>query len=235
MAEKKQPDWEKIELDYRAGIKTLREIASEHGISAPAITKRAKRDEWSRDLTAKIAKKADELVNKKLVNKLVNKEKVLTEREIVNTLGNESADVQIVQRKDLSRFHRIANNLFEEIEALTGTANANAIEQLSSWIENEGLTGEEGLVMFNKISSLPNRVKMAKDLADTLGKLIPLERTVYKMDVEQKDATDPLTELLKEIGKGRNSFSVVQDDPEYNTAIDAENTIGMVGDDPDYN
>ena len=32
---KRQIDWEKIELDYRAGIKTLRQIADEHGILNP--------------------------------------------------------------------------------------------------------------------------------------------------------------------------------------------------------
>lgn len=61
---KRQIDWEKIELDYRAGIKTLRQIADEHGISHVAINKRAKRDGWVRDLSAKIDKKADELVRK---------------------------------------------------------------------------------------------------------------------------------------------------------------------------
>lgn len=45
------PDWEKIELDYRAGIKTLTQIAAEHGISHVAIIKRAKRDGWERDLS----------------------------------------------------------------------------------------------------------------------------------------------------------------------------------------
>ena len=47
-------DWEKIEGDYRAGVKTLREIAEERGITHGAINKRAKRDGWTRDLTAKI-------------------------------------------------------------------------------------------------------------------------------------------------------------------------------------
>ena len=42
------PDWERIELDYRAGVKTLRQIADEHGISHGAINKRAKRDGWER-------------------------------------------------------------------------------------------------------------------------------------------------------------------------------------------
>lgn len=44
------PDWEHIELDYRAGVKTLRPIAAEHGITHGAINKRAKRDGWERDL-----------------------------------------------------------------------------------------------------------------------------------------------------------------------------------------
>ena len=50
---KPAPDWEKIEADYRAGIKTLRQIAGEHGVTHGAINKRAKRDGWSRaDLAA---------------------------------------------------------------------------------------------------------------------------------------------------------------------------------------
>mgnify|MGYP001581759619 CR=1 FL=1 len=47
---KQAPQWERIELDYRAGIKSLRQIAAEQGISEGAIRKRAKRDDWSRDL-----------------------------------------------------------------------------------------------------------------------------------------------------------------------------------------
>ena len=48
---KAQPDWERIELDYRAGIKTLRQIADEHGITHGAINKRARRNGWERDLS----------------------------------------------------------------------------------------------------------------------------------------------------------------------------------------
>ena len=50
---KAQPDWERIELDYRAGIKTLRQIADEHGITHGAINKRARRDGWERDLSVR--------------------------------------------------------------------------------------------------------------------------------------------------------------------------------------
>lgn len=212
MTEKKQPDWEKIELDYRAGIKTLREIASEHGLSDGAVRKRAKRDDWVRDLTAKINKKAEDLVRKNEVRK----ETAYSEREIIEANALNSANIQVTQRKDLTRFHAIANNLFEEMEAITGNDNAGVLKQLSAWIEDEGLTSEDAIVMFERISTLPSRVKMAKDLADTLAKLIPLERTVYKMDVEEKNSDDSLTNLLTAIAVGnKNNFTVIADDPEY--------------------
>lgn len=57
-APKKSPDWDRIEVDYRAGMKTLREIADEHNITEGAIRKRAKRDGWERDLAAKVRAKA---------------------------------------------------------------------------------------------------------------------------------------------------------------------------------
>lgn len=35
-------DWERVEADYCAGIKSLREIAKEHGVTDGAVRKRAK-------------------------------------------------------------------------------------------------------------------------------------------------------------------------------------------------
>lgn len=56
--EKKQINWAQIEADYRAGIKTLRQIAEENGTTHVSIMKRAKRDDWERDLTARNASRA---------------------------------------------------------------------------------------------------------------------------------------------------------------------------------
>lgn len=41
-------DWERIELDYRAGVKSLREIAEGSGVSHVAISKRARKQGWAR-------------------------------------------------------------------------------------------------------------------------------------------------------------------------------------------
>jgi hypothetical protein len=47
---KKHVDWELIERDYRAGIKTLRQIGEERGVSHVAIVKRSKIGGWERML-----------------------------------------------------------------------------------------------------------------------------------------------------------------------------------------
>jgi len=47
-------DWVAIEMDYRAGVKPLRQIGNDHGVSHVAVSKRAKRDGWTRDLRVKV-------------------------------------------------------------------------------------------------------------------------------------------------------------------------------------
>ena len=55
MAERKQVDWESVERDYSAGLLSLREIAAKHNVSHQVIARKAKTEDWSRDLGAKIA------------------------------------------------------------------------------------------------------------------------------------------------------------------------------------
>lgn len=59
-------------------VMSLREIASQHGISEDAIRKRAKRDDWSCDLNTKVKEYADDLVRKQVCS-----EGTLNERELI--------------------------------------------------------------------------------------------------------------------------------------------------------
>lgn len=73
---KKQVDWELVEKDYRAGLKTLRQIAQERGVSHVAVGKRAKRSGWMRgerpvapkeDRTFRVGEVVDELESRGFV------------------------------------------------------------------------------------------------------------------------------------------------------------------------
>ncbi len=212
---KAQPDWERIELDYRAGIKTLRQIADENGVSHPAITKRAKRDGWSRDLGAKIQAKADELVTKELVTSLVTTETKIAERQLIEVNAQAVADVRLAHRRDIHRARRLTNSLLSELEKQT--AQVPELQELGEILRRPDDKGMDKLNdLYQAIISLPERSKTMKVLAESLQKLVDMERTAFSMDKDQGPAADPLTALLKTITAGTNStFKPVPHDPEH--------------------
>ncbi len=103
------PDWEAIESAYRAGLMSIREIASQHGITHGAINKRAKRDGWERDLKAKIKAKADALVSKREVSKQVSTETATNERILIEANAEVIANVRMEHRGDIRRARNIAS------------------------------------------------------------------------------------------------------------------------------
>lgn len=183
MTTDKLPDWEKIELDYRAGIKSLRQIAGENDVSDTAIRKRAKRDDWVRDLSAKIKAKADELVRTEQVRTEVRTEKRISEKQTIDANAQLTASVQLSQRKDIQRSRSIAMRLFDELEHAVGVENAENLEMLGELLRAEDDKGRDALNdLYAKIISLPGRVKAMKDLSDTLKTLVGLERQAFGLD-----------------------------------------------------
>ncbi|MFB4858677.1 hypothetical protein ACE3LH_16530 [Enterobacter hormaechei subsp. steigerwaltii] len=185
-----KPDWEAIETAYRAGVMSLREIASQHGISEGAIRKRAKRDDWSRDLNAKIQQKADDLVRKQEVRKQVRNENTLTERVLIEATAEVIATVRMEHRGDIRRARELTNTLFDELGAQC--ADVSALEQLGDIMFDPDDKGRDRLnEIYQKVISLPSRVKSMKDLSDSLKTLIGLEREAYS--IENKAETKEVT------------------------------------------
>ena len=213
---KPAPDWEKIEADYRAGIKTLRQIAGEHGVTHGAINKRAKRDGWSRDLTAKIAAKANELVSKSAVSTPVSTESRISEREVVDANAQAIVSVRLAHRKDIQRSRSITMRLLEELELQSGRENAELLEQLGELMRREDDRGQDKLNdLYQKIISLPGRAKTMKDLGESLRVLVTLERQAFGLDDKDQKPQDSLTTLLQTIAGGNASaFRPVAHDPE---------------------
>ncbi|HBM2849345.1 TPA: hypothetical protein LU096_002121 [Enterobacter hormaechei subsp. xiangfangensis] len=185
-----KPDWEAIETAYRAGVMSLREIASQHGISEGAIRKRAKRDDWSRDLNAKIQQKADDLVRKQEVRKQVRNESTLTERVLIEATAEVIATVRMEHRGDILRARELTNMLFDELGAQC--ADVSALERLGDIMFDPDDKGRDRLnEIYQKVISLPSRVKSMKDLSDSLKTLIGLEREAYS--IENKAETKEVT------------------------------------------
>jgi len=54
---KKAINWKAVELDFRAGVKSLEQIGLENGVTKGRISQVAKRDGWTRDLKNRIKAK----------------------------------------------------------------------------------------------------------------------------------------------------------------------------------
>lgn len=192
-------DWPAIELDYRAGIKTLRAMAKEHGLSHVAIDKRAKRDGWTRDLNARIRAKAEAMVNKDAVTSPVNKQ---NETAVVEANATLQADVIRSHRKDVVRARNLVNTLLDELSAICMSAEEIAsLEDFESALASGDQDAEAmALSVFLKATGLGDRADIMKKLAETLVKLVTVERVVFGIaaDTGTDSVDDRLLRLANE-------------------------------------
>jgi hypothetical protein len=197
----KKPDWEAIESAYRAGLLSIREIASQHGITHGAINKRAKRDGWERDLSSKIKNKADSLVSKKEVSTQVSSENKLNERILIETNAEVIANIRMEHRGDIRKARNITNALFEELGA--ECADIEAFKKLGELLANPDQNGRDKLnEVYMSVISMPERVKSMKALSETLKNLITLERQAYNIDDTPKDnSVGQLSDLMDKLSR----------------------------------
>lgn len=181
---KPAPDWERIEADYRAGLKTLREIADGQSLTEGAIRKRAKRDGWERDLSAKVRAKAEALVRKDAVRSTVRKD--ATEREIVEGNAAATAGVAIRHRTDLSDLRDTAIAMLVELRG--AGEHVDTLDQIAAMLGDPDADENRLRQALNKAISLPSRVGSIKAIAETITKLIDAERTAWKLDDATEDA-----------------------------------------------
>lgn len=205
-ADKKQVDWGVVEKHYRAGLKSLRTIAEENGITEGAIRKRAKRDSWTRDLEEKIQQKAKEKVRKAIVRTESTQLTPETEKAQVEAYSDVVALVDETQRADVKRALDIQRQLMEELAVLSDPKFAETLEAIGEAMDESGPTANGGWKtdkvneLYRYIISLAGRIKMAKEMAAGHGVYIPLQRKMFGLDAEKKQ-TSEIDELLKRINE----------------------------------
>ena len=216
-------DWESVEIQYRAGIRSLKDIGREFDVSDAAIVKRAKRDGWTRDLKAKIHAKAESKVSESLVSAEVSAQTRVREREVIEANANAVASVRLAHRRDIQRARSITMSLIDELEGQTGAETVELLQQLGVLMRSDDDKGQDKLNdLYHKIISLPGRARTMKDLGESLRVLVALERQAFGLDDKDNAPEDALTALLRGISQGNgNAFRPVREDPEH-----APNAIG---------
>lgn len=198
-------DWEAIHRDYRAGLLSLREIAAEHHVSHTAIRKHAARHGWQRDLRARIRAQAESLVSRAEVSSEVSTESRVDDETIVESNAQAVVQIRLRHRHDIARARALANSLLHDLEAIS--AKLPLIERLALAVSKDaGLDPNESsqrVAALRRAFDLPSRASMMKSLADTMAKLIAMERNAYGLDNESDSVKggwgDQLAEMLRQI------------------------------------
>lgn len=201
----KVPDWIQIEVDFRAGLKSLEQIGSEHGLSKGRISQVAKKNGWARDIREKIRSRAEAKLNKDALNKRLNEKPLaLTEEAVVEANADLQYKVRIEHRQDIARGRSLFQKLIEEIEAVS--ANGDLATQLMEVMEDPN--GDDGgepskaqqrrldkmRETLDRVLSMTGRIDSSKKLVEMLDRLVTMERIAYGVD-SKKDSGSPQGEI----------------------------------------
>lgn len=170
-------------------MRSVREIASIHGVSHTGINKRAKAEGWLRDLSAKIKAKAEAKVSRALVSKEVSTEARLLESEVVEANAHAIAEIRLAHRSDIRRGRELVLGLLTELEGQT--VNRDLFEKLGELMAQPDENGRDRLnELYHKVVGLGGRVSNVKALTEALKNLVGLEREAWGLNTAEPPKDD---------------------------------------------
>ena len=197
MAEKKEPrraiDWEAVELHYRSGIRSLKDIGKEYGVSDAGIIKKAKVNGWARDLGAKIRAKADAKVSAAAVSAEVSEQRAANEQAVIEANSDLQYRVRMEAREDVMRLERLVRMLMSEVEAETN--DPDLFSKLGELLDESGEDAngkwrqDKRNELYTKVISAAWRIDAAKKLVEMTEKLVKLKFQVFGVSDEEAGET----------------------------------------------
>lgn len=233
MASKKKKvevDWEEIERLYRADLRTFAQLASDFGVADSTVRRRAKKHGWKRDLKNRIKERANAIVQERAVQSLAS-DQIARDDMTIEENAQLTANVRLEHRQNIGAAQAMMMTLYGDLQAQIGMDNRARLEDLFIAALQAEVVDASQLEAYERVTSLANHVRIMKELADTMTKLVTLERQAYGLDDVDSSPVDALTTLLHSIANNNgNAFGVVKDDPAYEDEP-ASNSIGVSGDD----
>jgi len=187
----KDVDKERLQAQFEAGILSLRELSRMFNLDPKKghvqIKRLADKEGWAQDLNAKIQAKAEAKLAKQALPVEKREAPRIADKAIIEANAEAIVQVRMQHRTDISRGMSLALRLMGELEHHTD--NQELLERLGELMHNPDDKGKDKLFdAFNSVISLPERIKSAKALSETMKNYIALEREAYGIkEAEQKD------------------------------------------------
>ena len=182
---KARTDWDAVERDFRTGKFTLRELEAKHGPSYAEISRRSKKQGWTKDLREVIKQATDAALLQETVT--------TAQKDVTGTvLAAAEVNKQVIlrHRGDIARTSTLAMDMLAELSLTTHKQGEieELFDKITEDIEGQALaTAQQTFRDFMKVHS---RVGSVHKLADTLTKLQTLERRAFGIG-ENEDGDKP--------------------------------------------
>ena len=177
-------DWEAIEREYRAGIKSIRQIGKEFGLTHRSVGQRAAREGWERNLADKIRQAAKNKLAAEVARSVSAQIPKSVEREIVQ--ANAAIQVSIVRehRVDIQRARKLVQALVGDLERVVGDRDLlNSLAELITADDKDN----RRLQAFMRAIGINENASTLESLTRSLKPLIGMEREAFGIDDRNAD------------------------------------------------
>lgn len=195
-------EWDLVERDWRAGVKSQALMSKEYGVSRAAMQKHFDKRGITRDLGGKVRSAAATIVAQTVAEQAAPQSftaSPASERDIIEANATMQSQIIIQHRSDIQRSRRLSMALLTELEQQTD--HLDLIEQLQDAMRDPD---DKGLVrrleLLERLTSLGSRAGTMKSLADTLRSLVALERQAFGLDEkDDEDSGSGIEDVIKRV------------------------------------
>lgn len=178
-------DWDALEPHYRAGVRSLKDIGREFDVSDAGIIQHARRNNWTRNIKAKVQARADALVSAQAVSAEVSaaksKTKKAAEKQVIEIEATVQSRIRLAHRSDIAKARAQVVTLIDELSLESGRKPETDADNKTSRLTLSARTG------------------IAKALSEALKTTIGLEREAYAI-AQVAGSDNPLAALISQLG-----------------------------------
>lgn len=175
MVDKKEADWDAIELDYRAGVLPLTAICKKHGVSMHVMRSTAEKFMWERKpLDPLKMQQAHGVASTAPTGAKFGMDSSLNEKDLNTAAILTAASVLDVHRKDVQQLREVSKKF------------SNALANLFAALSNEEQHPD---MLANSVAALgvligkDTPVDMLDKLSRVMVRLVTIERQAFGLDV----------------------------------------------------
>lgn len=193
-------EWDLIERDWRAGVKTQAQMSAQYGVSRAAMNKHFTRRGITRDLDGKVRAAASTIVAQSIVDTGEGHPgSAISDRDIIAANAQMQSQIILQHRTDIQRSRKLSMSLLTELEQQTD--HRDLIEQLIDILHDpDDKHIQKRIEVLERVTSLSSRSSTMKALADTLRSLVAMERQAFGLDDgEDTDEGTGIEDVIKRV------------------------------------